>query len=172
MMLGQSFTPKINMSILDSEGNSIRNIQLQNTVDDAWLHNAISTSPETLLFIGKRGGPWLARIQDDGRVLSEHIENENIAQSEAFTAIATRDQQGFIITHGGHVSVFDRQLNVQSTAAIQDITARSYRNPQLARDLPENLMVNKIIGLSTTHYLLFYQYGSRLVEINLQNNKR
>jgi hypothetical protein len=171
MMRGQAFIPQINMIVLDSDGGVLPKIDLPNTLNDAWLYNAMATSPKSLLFVGKKGGPWLAHIHSDGHVATEHFDNNKIITSGAVTAITARGKRGYIITHDGYISVLDPKLHLQSTEAIKDMVTKSYHNPQLALEHPEHLAVDKLLPLNTAHYLLFYQYGSQLVEVNLEKQR-
>jgi hypothetical protein len=168
MFLGQAFVPQFDIYAVTTGGDSIEPINMPETFGDTWLFNSVSASDGSLLMIGRKTGPWLAYLKNNGRVSSKHFDSHTITNNDAFTAIATRDNHGFIAAHDGRISILDQTLNLQSTASIKDVTTKIYQNPELARQLPENLRAEQLLHLSASHYLLFYQYGSRLVEIDMK----
>jgi hypothetical protein len=168
MFLGQAFVPQFNIYSVTPGGNSIQPISLPESFGNTWLFNSVGVSDGALLLIGRKTGPWLAYLKNNGSVLSKQFNSHKMTNNDAFTAITTRDNQGYIAAHDGLISVLDQTLNLQSTVSIKDVTTKSYQNPQLSRQLPENLRAEKLLHLSAAHYLLFYQYGSRLVEIDLE----
>jgi hypothetical protein len=167
MILGRAFVPQIHITTLDSDGKVLLNVDLSQALGGVWLNNAIALDTNSLLITGKKSSAWLAHILNDGQVLSEYASNFGGNGTDAFQAIAPQGEEAFLIANDGKLSVFDTKLRLQSTRNIVDSALHEYANPRLSSQLPTDLAVEKIIPLAANHYLLFYKYGSRIVEIDL-----
>ncbi len=167
MILGQPFVPKITITSWDADGRLQQTVDLKNGFKNVWLHNVMATSADSLLIIGKKGRPWMAHVQRSGSTLNEFVGENKSPDNDAFDAIAPQGSDGYVVTHNGHISRFDSTLKQQSVWKIEDVTIKDFHNPRLITQLPNDLSVEKILPLSTQHYLLFYQYGSRLRAVDL-----
>ncbi|KPJ93917.1 MAG: hypothetical protein AMJ53_06275 [Gammaproteobacteria bacterium SG8_11] len=172
MFLGQPFVPQIKIATIDSEGNLLPNTHQLQSLNGAWLNNVIATAPDSLILIGKKRNAWLARIQSDGQLLNEYVDSDTTEGSYEYQAIVDRDKNGFIIAHSGVLRLFDKQMHLQATLNIADITTQSYENPNLSTQLPEDLAVEKLLPVSARDYLLFYKYGTRLMKIELPSARQ
>jgi hypothetical protein len=168
MILGRPFVPQIHIATLDSDGRVLLNVNLSQTLSGVWLDNAIALDANSLIVTGKKSSAWLAHISSDGEVLSEYVNNYGDNGTDAFQAITPRGEEAFLIASGEKISVFDTKLRLQSTEKIANSTLHEYANPRISAQLPADLAVEKIVPLAANHYLLFYKYGSRMVEIYLK----